>query len=221
MELTIQQQKIINNVSLEIFAHDRIGIVGPSGAGKSSLFRMMNLLTMPTGGTILYKNKDILEYSPLDLRRQIGYVLQKPWLFGSTVEENLFYPYYLLNQSPDRKEIRTYLEQTGLAAAILLKPPATLSGGEQQRIALIRSLLMKPDLLLLDEVTSALDYESTLSLERLLLTEYTARKLTLLFISHNAEQAQRMAQKILHLEQGKVTFFGTTDDYYGGRRCNE
>ena len=213
VELVKHNQQILTAISFAIQHGDSIAIMGPSGSGKSSLLRLLNLLTSPTRGEIIYKNKNIQDYVPTELRRSIGYILQKPYLFGKTAEENLRYPYELHGLKPNFSEINSYLKQVGLEQSILQKKNTALSGGEQQRIALIRSLLMKPEILLLDEVTSALDEENTLLLEKLLLHEQHLHHLTLLFITHNFQQAIRLGKKILYLEAGRITFWGSAAQF--------
>jgi putative ABC transport system ATP-binding protein len=217
IQLIKNKQTILHDISFSIEAGDRIGIIGPSGSGKSSLFRLLNLLMSPTQGEIFYENKPILDYTPMELRRNIGYVLQKPYLFGTTVKDNLLYPFQLCNQKPDLYEINNYLTKVNLSENILEKKNTALSGGEQQRIALIRSLLIKPEIVLLDEITAALDEENTLLLEKLIIDEQKARTITLLFITHNMPQAKRLAEKILHLEAGWITFWGAASQYFAAK----
>lgn len=214
IELIKNKQIILHNVSFEVQAGDSIGIMGPSGSGKSSLFRLLNLLLSPTQGQILYQNKNIQDYAPTQLRRNIGYILQKPYLFGTTVQENLLYPYELQGQKPDLNEINQYLNQVQLPANTLEKKNTALSGGEQQRIALIRSLLVKPKVILLDEVTAALDEENTLLIEKLIEYEQRLQQLTVLFITHNQQQAKRLARKMLYLEAGLISFWGAATDFF-------
>jgi len=142
VELIKNEQHILRHLSFTVQAGDRIGVMGPSGSGKSSLFRLLNLLMSPTQGQIFYKDKNIQDYLPTALRRSIGYILQKPYLFGSTVLENLIYPYKLLGFTPNFEEIHSYLDKVQLPSNTLEKKNTALSGGEQQRIALIRSLLI-------------------------------------------------------------------------------
>ena len=215
MNLVKNNQHILHNISFSVKLGDSIGIIGPSGSGKSSLFRLLNLLISPTDGQILYHNKNIQEYVPTELRRSIAYILQKPYLFGTTVEENLLYPYQLLGKKPDYNELDSYLDKVQLPKNIIEKKNTALSGGEQQRIALIRSLLIKPQIILLDEVTAALDETNTLLLEKLILDEQMLHQATLLFITHNLEQAKRLAQKIMYLEAGHITFLGSVATFFG------
>lgn len=205
---------ILNGISLQIDAGDIIGVLGSSGAGKTSLFKIINLLQSPTHGTIYYQGKDSLTYPPALLRREIGYVFQKAHLFGNSVKENLTYPYKLLQRSPNYQEIADYLNRANLPEYIIMKKPEELSGGEQQRIALIRSLLIKPKILLLDEVTASLDEKNTLIIEKMICDQNRDRNATIMLISHNIDQAKRLANKILYLEKGKVLYFGSKDNYF-------
>ena len=214
IQLIKNKQTILNNISFTVKKGESVGIMGPSGSGKSSLFRLLNLLMSPSTGEIFYHDKNLQEYTPTQLRRSIGYILQKPYLFGTTVQENLMYPYQLSGKKPDFTEINSYLEQVKLAKNILEKKNTALSGGEQQRIALIRSLLIKPEIILLDEVTAALDEENTLLIEELIAHEQRQHNVTLLFITHNAQQAKRLAQRLLYLEAGSIGYLGPASDFF-------
>ena len=212
--LTIKESQILDNISFSTESGEIVGIAGPSGSGKTSLLRLMNLLCSPTTGTIFYKDRNVIHYDPVQLRREVGYVLQKPYLFDGTVMDNLEYPYHVWNQQPDMIEVRSYLERVNLPASILGKRKTEMSGGEQQRIALVRSLLAKPPVLLLDEVTASLDEENTLVLEKLILEEWASRSLTVFFISHHPDQLQRMAKSILYLDRGQLRYQGPLGDYF-------
>lgn len=212
-----KNQTILDKVSFMVHAGDCIGVLGPSGAGKSTLFRTLNMMITPTSGEILYNGRNIKDYQPLLLRREIGYILQKPYLFGRTIRDNLEYPFNLLNKDPDWTIINDYLTRVNLPESIADKNTTDLSGGEQQRVALVRSLLVKPKIILLDEVTAALDEENTAVIENLLLTEKAVHKLTVLFITHNNAQAKRLAENILYLDKGAVQFYGTKEDFFQGR----
>jgi putative ABC transport system ATP-binding protein len=214
IDLIKDNQTILTHISFPIQIGDSIGVMGPSGSGKSSLFRLLNLLMSPTKGQIFYKSKNIQDYPATELRRRVSYILQKPYLFGNTVQENLLYPYQLLKQKPNFDEISSYLTKVNLPTTILEKNNNALSGGEQQRIALIRSLLIKPEIILLDEVTAALDEENTLLIEKLIINEQENNNITLLFITHNKLQAQRLAPKIMYLNNGSIEFFGNTEHYF-------
>jgi putative ABC transport system ATP-binding protein len=129
IRLEMQEKTILDGISFAVSQGDIVGILGASGSGKTSLFRIINLLQSPTGGTVFYRDKDTLTYAPTTLRREIGYVFQKTYLFGSTVAENLLYPYQLMQQKPDFQEIADYLDKVNLPAAVQAKNVNELSGG--------------------------------------------------------------------------------------------
>lgn len=214
VSLEIKTQRILKDVSFSAEQGDLIGISGPSGSGKTSLLRLMNLLRSPTEGVILYNTKNLLHYEPTQLRREVAYVLQKPYLFDGTTQDNFDYSYQVWRQKPDEREIADYMERANLPMSLLKKSKNEMSGGEQQRVALIRSLLAKPKVLLLDEVTASLDEENTLLLEQLIREEWANRALTVFFISHHSEQLRRLAKTVLYIEQGQIGFCGSTDNFF-------
>jgi putative ABC transport system ATP-binding protein len=214
VSLEIKGQLILDSISFAAEQGDIIGLAGPSGSGKTSLLRLMNLMRSPTQGLILYKNRNLTQFDPIRLRRQVGYVMQKPYLFDGTVQENLAYAYQVWGLAPDTPEILSYLDRVNLPTAILDKTKNEMSGGEQQRVALIRSLLAKPKVLLLDEVTASLDEENTILLEQTILAERTAQSLTVFFISHQSEQLRRLASTVLYMKKGQLGFCGPKEDFF-------
>lgn len=215
--LAKKSQPILQNISFKVEQGELLGIAGPSGSGKSSLLRILNLLQSPTEGTVSYKNQDIRQYNPMKLRREIGYVLQKPYLFAGTVRDNLEYSYFVWKQKPDDGEMNSYLTRVNLSPGVLAKHGGELSGGEQQRVAFVRSLLAKPEVLLLDEISAALDKQNTLVLEQLIQQEQAARNLTVLFISHNTDQLRRLARRMIYLEQGRLNYCGQVEPFFQAR----
>lgn len=209
-----QDKIILQNVSFTVESDDRIGLLGASGAGKTTLLRLLNGLETPNAGQILFQDQPLAAYPPAALRRAVGYVLQKPVLFGKTIADNLIYPFELHKEKPDWVLIRRYLDAVNLPSDIVDKAIHALSGGEQQRIALIRSLLARPVVLLLDEVTAALDEDNTKLVEALLLKEQAEKGLTLLFISHNRQQAERLAGKILHFAGHTAALYADQAAYF-------
>ena len=175
------------------------------------------MLNTPSCGQIKYHNNDIQEISPMALRKKIGYVLQKPTLFGNDVMENLKYPCELHQKVFDINLVEFYLKKVNLKPDILEKKPNELSGGEQQRISLVRTLLLEPEMILLDEVTSALDEDNTLLIEELIKYENENNELTVIFISHNNEQAKRLAQKVIYMEEGVIKEFTTVTNFFKER----
>lgn len=200
---TSDDKTILKDLSLSVNEGDYISVVGPSGSGKSTILKLCCHLISPTMGKILYKDKSIMELNPMELRKNIAYCFQTPYLFGDTVMDNISYPYSLRDRSVDLKRVEELFSLFNIDKEYLNNDIKKLSGGEKQRIALIRTLLLKPEVLLLDEVTSALDIDNTLIVEDVI------RKLnevgtTILWVTHNPEQSKRNANKLLTIEAGKV-----------------
>ncbi|WP_196590888.1 ATP-binding cassette domain-containing protein [Pectinatus frisingensis] len=208
---------ILQNVSFVVGEGDIVGITGPSGSGKSSLLRLVNLLQSPTKGNIFYKGKNILDYNPMLLRREIGYVLQKPYIFAGTVYENLVYSYTVRNLQPDKAEMLAFMDKVNLTPDFLDKKRNEMSGGEQQRVAFVRSLLVKPEVLLLDEITAALDEANTEILENFIRQQTETKNITIIFITHNIEQLRRLAQNVICIKDGQIDFQGTAQKYFSSR----
>ena len=217
LNLEIGNMKILKDISFTVQKKEIIALLGPSGSGKSSLLKSINMLNTPSCGQIKYHNNDIQEISPMALRKKIGYVLQKPTLFGNDVMENLKYPCELHQKVFDINLVEFYLKKVNLKPDILEKKPNELSGGEQQRISLVRTLLLEPEIILLDEVTSALDEDNTLLIEELIKYENENNELTVIFISHNNEQAKRLAQKVIYMEEGVIKEFTTVTNFFKER----
>lgn len=217
LNLEIGTVKILKDISFTVQKKEIIALLGPSGSGKSSLLKSINMLNTPSCGQIKYHNNDIQEISPMALRKKIGYVLQKPTLFGNDVMENLKYPCELHQKVFDINLVEFYLKKVNLKPDILEKKPNELSGGEQQRISLVRTLLLEPEIILLDEVTSALDEDNTLLIEELIKNENENNELTVIFISHNNEQAKRLAQKVIYMEEGVIKEFTTVTNFFKER----
>ncbi|MDP4179035.1 MAG: ATP-binding cassette domain-containing protein [Bacillota bacterium] len=195
--------KILKNINIEIDRGDYISIVGSSGSGKSTFLKLCSHLISPTEGTINYKGKSIMEINPLELRKEIAYCFQTPYLFGDIVKDNIVFPYTIRNEKVKFDSALKLFETFNLTEDYLNKEIKNLSGGEKQRIALIRTLLFKPEILLLDEVTSALDADNTLIVEKAV-KSLNDEKITILWVTHNIEQSKRNANKLLTIEAGQI-----------------
>jgi putative ABC transport system ATP-binding protein len=185
-----------------------LGVIGPSGAGKSTLLRLINRLDEPTAGTIVFKGEDYRNFEPATLRRSIGMVMQRPFLFPGTIAENLAFGPRQQGRMITAAEIEALLSEVGLTG-YASRDILTLSGGEAQRVAITRALANKPEVLLLDEPTSALDEVSRGSVEQLLENLIRDRNLTCIWVTHSLEQARTMADRILVLEAGRIKTIGT------------
>lgn len=202
---------LVKDVSFHLERGQVLAILGPSGAGKTTLLRMLNRLDEPTSGTVLLDGRDCLDMSPQELRRHVGMVMQRAYLFPGTVAANIQYgPTQRGKVLPD-EDIHALLDQVGLAD-YASRDAMTLSGGEAQRVAIARALANNPEVLLLDEPTSALDEAAKQGVERLLSSVIQARHLTCVWVTHDRVQARRVADVVLMLEAGQAVAFGTPEE---------
>lgn len=197
------KDEIIKGINLTVKKGDCISIVGQSGSGKSTFLKILSDLISPTEGAIYYNEKDYREIDPMELRKKISYCIQIPYLFGESVYENLAFPFQIRNMNVDEERILNLLKMLKLGGNYLNKSIDALSGGEKQRIALIRNLLSKPDILLLDEVTSGLDRENTQIVEKLI-KKMNEEGMTVLWITHDINQSESIFNKRVHIDEGKI-----------------
>lgn len=200
----VKEKHIVQDVSFDIEEGDCVSIVGPSGSGKSTMLKLCADLLPLTSGNIFYQGNDYKTQEPTALRREISYCVQQPFLFGRTVQENVAFPYKIRKKKMEESNVLQMLSRFHLDASILNKEVKSLSGGEQQRIAMIRNLLFTPRILLLDEVTSALDQENAIRIENYM-EELNEAGVTILWITHNEEQSKRIFNKRIVMKEGKVT----------------
>lgn len=199
----MDKELILDNISLCIEKGDFLSIVGPSGSGKTTFLKLCCNLISPSSGTITYDGQDYLLYNPTELRKHIAYCFQTPYLFGKTVMDNLKFPFDIRNKKVNTERIKELFTAFQMDASFVNKEIINLSGGEKQRIALIRTLIFPPDVLLLDEVTSALDMDNTKIVEKVI-EELNKNGVTVLGITHNMEQSRRYANKVLEIQAGRV-----------------
>ncbi len=205
----------VDSVSLQVAAGDLVVFLGPSGSGKTTLLKMVNRLYEPTSGKIWIGNEDIQRLPINDLRRQIGYVIQQVGLFPHmTVKKNISVVPRLLDWEKDQIQSRVamLLDLTGLPEAYLERYPNQLSGGEQQRVGLARALAADPDILLMDEPFAALDAINRERLQKELLKLHCKLNKTILFVTHDVEEALLLADKIAVLRDGKLVQYDTPID---------
>ena len=216
LAVEIGGKSLLRDISFTVAAGDSVAVAGPSGCGKSTLLRTLCLLAPPSGGEVFFAGKAFRSYAPPDLRLRIGYVPQKAVLFGKTVAEDLAYPFQIVKEKPDEGRMKKLLAAVGLAAAFFSAKTDTLSGGEAQRVALVRSLLAQPQVLLLDESTSALDVAATAQVEELLQQLRREEGLTLLWVSHQEAQVRRVASRVLGLRSGEMVFWDRVEKWPTG-----
>ena len=201
-------RKVLDVVSADIHA-GATAIVGPSGSGKSTLLRLLNRLADPDSGTIAYRDRPLAEYDPLTLRREVSLVPQLPSLLEGTVESNLAYAAGLAGKELDPKRC---LGLAGLGAEFAERDVGKLSVGEQQRAMLARALAQEPAVLLLDEPTSALDHGARDAIEATLAKLRGELDISLIVVSHDPEQARRLAARAVRLEAGRVAACGALEE---------
>ena len=176
-------------------------VAGPSGAGKSTLLRLLNRLREPDAGRVLYRDVDVRERDVLALRREVSLIPQLPALLEGTVAENVAYGARLAGRTADVVES---LVLAGLDAAYAERDAGRLSVGEQQRVMLARALALEPRVLLLDEPTSALDERARTAVEDTLLDLREQAGVSLVLVTHDLDQARRLADRVLWLEAGRL-----------------
>jgi osmoprotectant transport system ATP-binding protein len=203
----------LNSLFLEINKGEFFIVIGPSGCGKTTLLKTINRLIDISEGTILINGKKISNYDIHELRWSIGYVLQQIALFPHmTIEENIAVVPEL--RKWDRKKIRQRVDE--LLAMVGLEPekyrsrkPKELSGGQQQRIGVIRALAADPEIILMDEPFSALDPITREKLQDELLDLQKGIKKTIVFVTHDMEEALKLGDRICIMKDGEVVQTGT------------
>jgi putative ABC transport system ATP-binding protein len=214
LKLIRNQRPVLNGVQMAIGAGEIVCLLGPSGGGKSSLLRCINRLTEPPAGTVFLADTDVTAIDVLSLRRQVGMVFQKVSLFPGTVAENVAYGATIQKRSLVPADVRRILTLADLPAEFAEQDSQSLSGGEAQRVAIARALATEPSALLLDEPTSALDPAATRHVEETMLKLRQELGLTLLWVTHLPEQAQRIADRIYLLVEGQVVDEGAPDHLF-------
>jgi len=199
---------LLADINFTLESGEVLAVVGPSGAGKSTLLRLLNRLDEPTGGTVLLSGTDTRGMAPRELRRRIGMVMQRAYLFPGTVAENVAFGPQQQGQIMSSEEIEGLLAQVGLSG-YPSRDALTLSGGEAQRVAITRALANQPEVLLLDEPTSALDEIARRGVETLLESLVRQRHLTCVWVTHSIEQARTMADKVLAIDSGRIVAYGS------------
>lgn len=200
----VGEETLLESVSVSIDPGEVFVIVGPSGSGKTSLLRLLNRLDEPTGGTVYIDGTDYRELPPRELRVRVGLVPQDPALVPGTVFENVTRGLSLRGEPIDEERATRTLERLGLGG-YADRDVADLSGGEKQRVAIARTLLNDPEVLLLDEPTASLDSASEARVERLL----TELDVSIVLVTHDEAQARRIGDRVLKLRDGRTVRVGS------------
>lgn len=200
LEYAIGGTEILKDINMAIRDGGITAVVGPSGAGKSTLLRAINRLIEPTSGEVFLDGEPTSGLDPLELRRRVGMVFQLPALFGDSVEDAVLYGASLSGEGVDPGRL---LEIVGLSASLAERDPQALSVGQQQRVAIARALALRPEALLLDEPTSALDEAARSRVEELVTDLNDRLGLTMVFVTHDLSQVERVADHVALLAGGR------------------
>ena len=202
---------VLEDVSLRIDAGESVAVVGPSGSGKSTLLNIIGALDRPTSGDVIFKEKNLAVYDDVQLsrirNREIGFVFQLHHLLPQcTALENVLIPTIPLGQKKEKEEARDravkLMERIGLNKRLDFFP-AQLSGGEMQRVAVVRALINRPKLVLADEPTGSLDRDSSEKLGRLMVEMNKEEGTALITVTHSIDFA-RLMERVLKLQDGKL-----------------
>ncbi|WP_454189976.1 ABC transporter ATP-binding protein [Paenibacillus sp. Marseille-Q7038] len=195
---------LFERVTANIYPNDRIALLGVSGQGKSTLLRILSRLDIHDDGILEYSGVSYEQMDPREWRTHIGYVAQQAVMLEGTVEDNLRL-YSSLHQKTYNEELAHFLlEKVGLSGLDLTQNAKSLSGGEKQRIALVRSLLMQPEVLLLDEITASLDQGSKKRVEEILHDWAEIHQTAMIWVTHDLEQARQVSNRVWFMAQGTL-----------------
>lgn len=200
---TIDNKQIINDINWWIDKQEIATITGPSGSGKSTFVKLLASLLTPTSGSVSFEGTNVKDIDPIVYRREVSYAVQQPTLFGDTVRENLEFPYQIRKKPFDENHAIKALQTVDLGKDDLDRQVTSLSGGEKQRIALLRNVMFVPKVLILDEVTTGLDSDSKASVHKMIDYFNTNYAVTVIMITHDDEEIKH-AQHLYIIKDGKM-----------------
>ncbi|QNO14425.1 phosphate ABC transporter ATP-binding protein [Alkalicella caledoniensis] len=208
--------EIIKNLNIEVQKEDIFAIAGPSGSGKSTVLRLLNRLDDATSGEIYLDDTEIKSWDIRKLREKVGFVFQESALFEGSVLDNVIYGLRIrgIKKEEEQTIASALLEKVGLDPEYLDRDIEKLSGGQKQRVNIARTLALDPEIILLDEPTSALDPQGTKLIEDLMMELNEKHNKTIIFVTHNIDQIQRIAKRVLLLGIKKIAFFGTKGELF-------
>lgn len=199
----VDGQQILENINLQVNEGDFITIMGASGSGKSTLLKLLGLQIDFSSGSIDFNGKDIHSYDPIEYRKNVSYFFQNAVLFGKTVRDNLSFPSEIREEEFDEEKALENLKEVQLPSDYLDKNVNDLSGGEKQRIALIRNMMYPPKVLLMDEVTSSLDRENRENILAYVERLNQKNNTTILWVTHNQDEIDA-SDRLINIVDGKL-----------------
>lgn len=212
--------QILKDVTLGVEKGEVLALIGPTGSGKTTLLRLINLLDEPSEGSVIFDGVEITalpEKEKLRERRRMSMVFQKPVMFKGSVRENVSFGLKVRGRD-DRERVNQALQAVGLDS-FGSRDASTLSGGEMQRTALARALVLEPELLLLDEPTANLDPKSAASIDRLI--RGLSRGTTVIMATHNMLQCRRLADRVAVIREGRLARLGQPLEVFGSGEHDE
>ena len=210
---SLQHKKILNNITFDVKKGEILTLVGPSGGGKTTLLRCLNRLIEPDQGIIIFESKDITTISPTKLRKDMVLVPQENAMFPGSVKDNISLALHI-HHMYDEQRIHNSLNDTGLANTFLNKKADQLSGGEKKRVSLARALALSPKMLLLDEPTTGIDPKNLETVEQRIISFSKQRNLTVIWVTHDIDQAKRVSNRIANIKQGTITTITTPQQFH-------
>lgn len=207
--------KAVDNISLDIERGSFVSFIGTSGSGKTTSMRMINKMVRPSSGTITLDGKDLNSFNDVSLRRSIGYVIQSTGLMPHmTIYENIVMVPTLLGYKKEEKEAvaRDLIQRVDLSVDLLNMYPGDLSGGMQQRVGVIRALAASQDIILMDEPFGALDPITRDSLQAMVKRLQRELEKTIIFVTHDMDEALKLSDKIIIMDHGKIVQDGTPEE---------
>jgi osmoprotectant transport system ATP-binding protein len=207
--------KIINNLNFTINNGEFITLIGKSGCGKTTMLKLINGLIKPDAGNIFIKGKEINDWNIIELRRSIGYVIQQIGLFPHlNIEDNIS---FVLNiKKVPKKEMKSrakeLIQLVGINEEYLKKYPRELSGGQKQRVGVARALASNPDIILMDEPFGAVDEITRKTLQEEILKLKDSLKKTIVFVTHDIDEAFKLGSRIVLFDSGNIVQQGTKED---------
>lgn len=206
---------VIKNLNLSIENGEFITLIGKSGSGKTTILKMINGLLPIDSGKIYIKNKEIKDWNIIELRRDIGYVIQQIGLFPHmSIEENIGYVLDIKNETKQkiRERAKYLINLVGMNTSYLEKYPRELSGGQRQRVGVARALAANPDIILMDEPFGAVDEITRRSLQDEIIKLHQTLNKTIVFVTHDIEEAFKLGTKIVLFEKGSIIQDGTKQE---------
>lgn len=202
------EKVIIDDFNLKITPGEFLTVVGSSGCGKTTILKMINALIIPDEGQVLVHDQCTQAVDLIELRRGIGYAIQGSVLFPHmTVAQNIAYVPNLLNKNDKKRTyeaLSKWMKIVGLDEELIHRYPSELSGGQQQRVGIARALAASPDILLMDEPFGAVDEITRSTLQDEILRIHHQENITIIFVTHDINEALKLGSRIMVMDQGKV-----------------